>query len=46
VAAGAPEALSRLRAVLEEGPPSARVVEVEEEPWAPAIETEGFEIRR
>ena len=46
VAAGAPEAIARLRAVLEQGPPAARVVEVVEEPWAGAIEIGGFEIRR
>ena len=46
VATGSTEQLARLRAVLEEGPPAARVVEVVEEPWEGTIDAVGFAIRR
>lgn len=45
VAAGSPEDLMRLRAVLEQGPPAASVKAVEEGPWEGVV-ANGFETRR
>jgi acylphosphatase len=46
VAAGSPGDLARLRSELEQGPPAARVVEVEEEPFAGPVDPGAFAIRR
>ncbi|HUP22962.1 MAG TPA: acylphosphatase [Thermoanaerobaculia bacterium] len=45
VAAGTPEDLACLRAVLELGPPAASVMAVEEGPWEGVV-AKGFETRR